>query len=111
MKVIKTEVLTKRFKNIEGKNEEQLNWIEDQEEKQSKVLNNKTKKEVDFKNVSFKNKLNLESKKSTMKLRNKVKRLIIQNLSALTQISISIISPSFWVQKVLLKIFITVIFH
>ena len=111
MKVIKTEVLAKRFKNIEGKNEEQLNYTEDQEEKQSKILNSKTKKEVDFKNVSFKNKLNFESKKSTMKLRNKVKILIMQNLSALTQISISIILPSFWIQKVLLKIFIMVIFH
>ena len=47
-----------------------------------------------------------------MTLRNKIKRLIIQKLSALAQVSdITIILPSPSVHEVLLKIFVMVIIH
>ena len=84
----------KRLKNIEGKNKDQLDAIKDQGEKQLQILAKKTNQMDDFKNVSFRNKLNSEAKKIMMKLKNKVERLIIQNLSALAQVSISIILPS-----------------
>ena len=87
----------KRLKNIEGKDEEQLKAIKDQGEKQLQILTRKTGKEVDFRNVSFKGKLDSESKKSMIKLRYRVKGLIIQNLSALAQVSINIILPSLWI--------------
>ena len=91
----KKEGLLKRLKNIEGKNKDKLDAIIDQGEKQLQILAKKTNQVDDFKNVSFRNKLNSEAKKLMMKLKNKVERLIIQNLSALAQVSISIILPSF----------------
>ena len=93
----KKEGILKKLKNIEGKDEEQLKAIKDQEEKQLQILTRKTGKDVDFRHVSFKGKLDSESKKPIIKLRNRVKKLIIQNLSALAQVSISIILPSFWI--------------
>ena len=82
----------KRLKNIEGKDEERLKAIKDQGEKQLQILTKKTEKVMDFKNISFKDKLNPESKNgynAYNELRNEVKGLIIQNLpplSALAQV-------------------------
>ena len=57
------------------------------------MLTNKADKKVDFKNVSFKSKMNFES---IMKLKKKIKRLILQNLSALAQVRNTTINlPSF----------------
>ena len=58
----KKEGLLKRLKNIEGKEEERLKAIKDQGEKQLQILTEKTEKVMDFKNISFKDKLNPESK-------------------------------------------------
>ena len=58
-KGLKEEGLLKRLKNVEGKNEGHLKAIKYLGEKQLKKQN----KEVDFRNMSFKNKLNLESTK------------------------------------------------
>ena len=80
----KKEVLLKRLKNIECKNEQQLEAIKDQEEKQLKIFAKKANQVDDFKNLSLKNELNFRAKKLMMQLRNKLKRLNIQNLSALT---------------------------
>ena len=52
--------LLERLKNAEGKNEKQLKAIQDQGEKQLKILTSKPNKEIDLKNVSFKNKLSFE---------------------------------------------------
>ena len=71
------EGLLKRLKNIEGKVKEQLKAVKDQREKQLQILTKKRDKVADFKNVSFKVKLDSESKKLIMLLRNEVKRLII----------------------------------
>ena len=60
----------KILKNIEGKNERQLQAIKDQE-KQLQIFAKITNQVDDFKNVSFKNKLNSKAKKLMMKLRNK----------------------------------------
>ena len=88
--------LLKRLKNIEGKDEKQLKVIKDQGERQLEILTSKTDKKVDFKNISFKGKLDSESRKTIITLTNKIKRWIIQNLSALAQVSnITIILPSF----------------
>ena len=54
----------KRLKNIEGKDEEQLKAIKDQGEKQLQILTRKTDKVANFKNVSFKDKLDFELKKA-----------------------------------------------
>ena len=54
----------KRFKNIEGKDKEQLKAVKDQREKQLQILIKKTDKVAEFKNVSFKVKLDSESKKA-----------------------------------------------
>ena len=81
----KKEGFLKRLKNIERQDEEQLKAIKYQREKQLQILTKKTDTIVDFKNVSFRSKVYSESKEPIMKLRNKVKRLIIQNLSALAQ--------------------------
>ena len=59
----KKEGLLKRLKKIEGKDEEQLKAIKDPGEKKLQMLNRKTDKEVGFKNVSFRGKLDSESKK------------------------------------------------
>ena len=48
-----------------------------------KVLTEKLNEDDDFKNISFKNNLNPESIRVYLKLKNKIKRLIIQNLSAM----------------------------
>ena len=54
----------KRLKKLEDKNGEQLEAIKlDQGEKQLQILISKTDKKVDFKNVSFEDRLNSESKK------------------------------------------------
>ena len=86
----------KKLKNSKGKDEEQLKAIKEQGEKQLQILAKKTNEVDDFKNIYFENKLNSGSKnKLIMKLRNKVKKLNIQNLSALAhQLSIIIILPS-----------------
>ena len=73
----------KRLKTIEGKGEEQLKAIKAQGEKQLQLLTSKADKKIDFKNVSFKGRLDCESNESIVKLKNKIKRLIIQNLSHL----------------------------
>ena len=91
----KKEGILKRLKNIEGKNEQQLDAIKDQGKKQLQILAKKTNQVDDFKNVSFKDKLNSEAKEAYDKVKNKVKKLIIQNLSVLVhQPSIIIILPS-----------------
>ena len=74
MKKTKKEGLFKRVKNIEGKNEE-LKAIKDQGEKQLQILTSKTDKEIDFKNVSFKNKLNPESIKSYNEIKEQNKKI------------------------------------
>ena len=79
----KREGLLKRLKTIEGKGEEQLKAIKAQGEKQLQLLTSKADKKIDFKNVSLKGRLDCESKESIVKLKNKIKRLIIQNLSHL----------------------------
>ena len=60
----KKEGLLKRLENIEGKDEELLKTIKDQGEKQLQILTKKSNKEVDYKNVSFKDKLDSESKRA-----------------------------------------------
>ena len=50
----KKEGLLKRFKNIEGKNEQKLKAIKDQGEKQLQIIANKTDQIDDFKNIFFK---------------------------------------------------------
>ena len=60
----KKEGLLKSLKNFEGKDEEQLKAIKDPGEKQLQILTNKANKEVDFKNVSFRDKLDSESKRA-----------------------------------------------
>ena len=60
-----------------------------------KVLTEKLNEEDDFKNISFKNNLNPESIRVYLKLKNKIKRLIIQNLSAMVKVRIIIILPFF----------------
>ena len=87
----------KRLKNVEGKNEKQLKAIKDQGQKQLKHLLAKQIKKLTLKYISFKGKLNFESKKSIMTLRKKLKRLIKQNLSTLAQVSIIINLLSLWV--------------
>ena len=74
MKKTKKEGPFKRVKNIEGKNEE-LKAIKDQGEKQLQILTSKTDKEIDFKNVSFKNKLNPESIKSYNEIKEQNKKI------------------------------------
>ena len=61
----KKEGLLKRLKNIEGKDDEQLKAIKDQGEKQLQILTKKEDKEVDFRNLSFTDKLDSESKKTS----------------------------------------------
>ena len=61
----KKEGLLKRLKNIEGKDDEQLKAIKDQGEKQLQTLTKKEDKEVDFRNLSFTDKLDSESKKTS----------------------------------------------
>ena len=86
----------KRLKNIKVKNKEQLKKVEDQGERQLKMLNKKINKEVSFENIPKLINWILKQLKSLMTLRNKIKRFIIQNLSAMTQVSsITIILPSF----------------
>ena len=51
----KKEGLLKRLKNIEGKNEQQLEVIKDQGEKQLQIFAKKTNPVHDFKNISFRN--------------------------------------------------------
>ena len=63
--------LLKRLKNVENKNKEQLTKIKDQGQKQLKILVSKMNKEVDFKKISFKNKLNFE----LTKLYNDIKKI------------------------------------
>ena len=74
MKKTKKEGPFKRVKNIEGKNEE-LKAIKDQGEKQLQILTSKTDKEIDFKNVSFKNELNPESIKSYNEIKEQNKKI------------------------------------
>ena len=91
----KKEGLLKRLKNIEGRNGEQLETTKDQGKKQLQILTSKTDIRVHLQNVYFKDRLGFESKKFLMTLKNKIKRLIIQTLSALAQVSnITIILPS-----------------
>ena len=92
----KKEELLKRLKYIKVKNKEQLKKVEDQGERQLKMLNKKINKEVSFENIPRLINWILKQLKSLMTLRNKIKRFIIQNLSAMTQVSsITIILPSF----------------
>ena len=72
--------------------EQQLEAVKEQGEKQLQILAKKTNQVNNFKNKYFRDS---EAKKLMMKLRNKVKGLIIQNLSALAQLIINIILPSF----------------
>ena len=51
------------------------------------MLTRKTDKKTDPKNVSFKVRLDSKPKKLMMTLRNKIKRMIIRNLPALTELS------------------------
>ena len=60
----KKEGLLKRLKNIEGKDEDQLKAVKVQGEKQLQILAKKTNQVDDFKNISFRNKLNSEAKKA-----------------------------------------------
>ena len=73
-KSYKKEELLERLKNIEGKDEEQLKGIKDQGEKQFQILTSKTDKKVDFKNVSFKGKLDSELKKIYNDIKEQIKR-------------------------------------
>ena len=92
----KKEELLKRLKYIKVKNKEQLKKVEDQGERQLKMLHKKINKEVSFENIPRLINWILKQLKSLMTLRNKIKRFIIQNLSAMTQVSsITIILPSF----------------
>ena len=61
----------KRLKNVENKNKEQLTKVKDQGQKQLKILVSKMNKEVDFKKISFKNKLNF----GLTKLYNDIKKI------------------------------------
>ena len=92
----KKEELLKRLKNIKVKNKEPLKKVEDQGERQLKMLNKKINKEVSFENIPRLINWILKQLKSLMTLRNKIKRFIIKNLSVMTQVSsITIILPSF----------------
>ena len=92
----KKEELLKRLKNIKVKNKEPLKKVEDQGERQLKMLNKKINKEVSFENIPKLINWILKQLKSLMTLRNKIKRFIIKNLSVMTQVSsITIILPSF----------------
>ena len=71
----KIEGLSKRLKNIEGKNEKELKSIKDQGEKQLHTLTSKADKEVDFKNIFFKNKLNPESTKVYNEIKKQNKKI------------------------------------
>ena len=63
MSLIKEELL-KRFKNIEGKDEEQLKTIKEQGEKKLQILAENTNQVDDFKNICFRDKLNSEAKEA-----------------------------------------------
>ena len=54
----------KRLKNIEGKNEQQLEAIKDEEEKQLQFFAKKINQVDDFKNISFRNELNFRAKQA-----------------------------------------------
>ena len=66
----KKEGFLKRLRNIEGKDEEQLNSIEEQGEKQLQILDKKTDQVNDFKKILFRNKLNSEAKKQIKNFKN-----------------------------------------
>ena len=63
------------LKNIVGKNEEQLKAIKDQGKKQLQVLTEKLDKEVDLKNVFFKNNLNSESIRAYNEIKEQSKKI------------------------------------
>ena len=73
MKVIKKRLL-KRLKNIEDKNEQQLNAIKDQGKKQLQILAMKINQVDSFENVSFRNKLHSEAKKAYDEIKEQSKK-------------------------------------
>ena len=84
------------MKNTEDKNKDQLDTIKDQGEKNLQILAKKAGQVNDVKNIFFRNKINFEALKFMINLTNKLKRLIIQKLSALAhQLGIKLILPSF----------------
>ena len=71
----KKEGLLKRLKNIESKNEQQLDAIKDQGKKQLQILAKKTNQVDDFKNVFFRDKLNSEAKKAYDEIKEQSKKI------------------------------------
>ena len=71
----KKEGILKRIKNIEGKNKVELKAIKDEGEKQLQILTSRRDKEADFKNVSFKEKLNPESRKVYIEIKEQNKNV------------------------------------
>ena len=71
----KKEGLLKKVKNIEGKNEQQLEAIKDQGKKQSQILAKKKDQVNDFKNMFFRNKLNSEAKKAYDEIRGQSRKI------------------------------------
>ena len=67
----KEEGLLERLKNIEGKNEEQLKAIKDR----LQILTKKKDKEVDFRNLPFRDKLDSKSKKTYDDFKEKSERI------------------------------------
>ena len=74
MSLIK-EGLLKRFKNIEGKDEEQLKTIKEQGEKKLQILAENTNQVDDFKNICFRDKLNSEAKEAYDKIKEQSKKI------------------------------------
>ena len=74
----------KRLKNIEGKNEQQLDAIKDQRKKQLQIFAKKTNQVDDFKNVSSRDKLNSEAKKAYDEIKEQSKKLYYTKLVCIT---------------------------
>ena len=74
--------LLKRLNNIEGKNEQQLNAIKNQGKMQLQIFAKKTNQVDDFKNVSFRGKLNSEAKKAYHEIKEQSKKIVYIGSSA-----------------------------